>query len=534
MPEETFDNLDLLITRSGEKYHARVTTVSHGEADTDFDLPFSKLELAEALMDFRTPAHGASEAAKAEKFGTALFNAIFSTNRMYSVLRRSMDAADDAGRGLRIRLRLKDVPELSELPWEYLHNPDSSQYYVLSSETPIVRYMEMERRVTPLPVEPPVNILVMIASPSDQVQLDVEAEWERLNVALSGLLEEGLVTLERLPDGRLASLQDALAAGRYNVLHYIGHGEYDKANNRGVLLLENAQGKSHAVEASTLSVMLADHDPMRLAVLNACEGSRTDKETSFGGTAQTLVQQGIPAVIAMQFKVSDIAAVRFAERFYRTVALTYPIDTALTEARKSLLAIGNNIEWGTPVLYMRSPDGRIFTPEEDSQMAEKDNQDKEEKSQSGGQSISIGGNVGGNVSVAGGDIVGGDVKNYTAGDVNTGGGDFIMGEGNTISRTTTTAGTGGAENPFITAQAMLAEKELTSFKEKQSEEAIEQLQSVSGDEDVDQDMVDHFLGILEKYVPDIAEMLINAVTNPGAAVGSGLKTAIRAVRDVRQ
>ena len=54
--------------------------------------------------------------------------------------------------------------------------------------------------------------------------------------------------------------------------------------------------------------MLRDHTSLRLAVLNACEAGRTDPVDPFGGVADTLVRRGIPAVIAMQFEVSDKAA----------------------------------------------------------------------------------------------------------------------------------------------------------------------------------------------------------------------------------
>ena len=62
----------------------------------------------------------------------------------------------------------------------------------------------------------------------------------------------------------------------------------------------------------------------------------------------------------MQFEITDQAAVVFAQEFYSALADNYPVDAALTEARKAIFARGNKIEWGTPVLYMRAPDGRIF------------------------------------------------------------------------------------------------------------------------------------------------------------------------------
>jgi tetratricopeptide (TPR) repeat protein len=99
---------------------------------------------------------------------------------------------------------------------------------------------------------------------------------------------------------------------------------------------------------------------LRVAVLNACEGARSSKQDPFAGSAQTLVQQGIPAVIAMQFEIADDVAQTFAHELYGALADSYPIDAAVTEARKAIFAMGREIEWATPVLYLRAPDGRIF------------------------------------------------------------------------------------------------------------------------------------------------------------------------------
>ena len=65
----------------------------------------------------------------------------------------------------------------------------------------------------------------------------------------------------------------------------------------------------------------------------------------------------------MQFEVTDQAAITFAREFYRAVALGYPVDAAVAEARRAILAQGNELEWGTPVLYLSAPDGRVFDME---------------------------------------------------------------------------------------------------------------------------------------------------------------------------
>ena len=126
-----------------------------------------------------------------------------------------------------------------------------------------------------------------------------------------------------------------------------------------MLILEGSKRRGRPVSGQDLGTLLRDHRPMRLAVLNACEGARTSSTDPFAGTAQSLIQQGVPAVIAMQFEITDEAAITFANAFYGAVAGGYPVDAGLAE-RKAIFAQGNSLEWGTPVLYMRAPDGRIF------------------------------------------------------------------------------------------------------------------------------------------------------------------------------
>ena len=114
------------------------------------------------------------------------------------------------------------------------------------------------------------------------------------------------------------------------------------------------------VSGRSLGTILHDHDPMRLLVLNACEGARTGTEDPFGGVAPELTRRGAPAVVAMQFEITDGAAIQFAREFYLALADGYPVDAAVSAARKAIFAGGNDIEWGTPVLYLRAPSGEVF------------------------------------------------------------------------------------------------------------------------------------------------------------------------------
>ena len=55
------------------------------------------------------------------------------------------------------------------------------------------------------------------------------------------------------------------------------------------------------------------------------------------------------------------AAVEFARSLYEALADGMPVDACVAEARKAIsLSASNTVEWGTPVLHMRSPDGALF------------------------------------------------------------------------------------------------------------------------------------------------------------------------------
>ena len=110
-------------------------------------------------------------------------------------------------------------------------------------------------------------------------------------------------------------------------------------------------------------------------MLNACEGARASLNDPFAGVAQTFYRSGIPAVVAMRMSITDGAAIAFSSAFYEAIANYRPADSALGEARKAMRAKGNHIEWATPSLYLRSPDGRLFQKKQKQSLAPQDHYD---------------------------------------------------------------------------------------------------------------------------------------------------------------
>lgn len=363
-------DFDLLIERAGNAYRAKVVKSPDGEsAYKKFVMPFSEMELENLLLKIGWSKRGvrrvdSPDMDAAKKLGSRLFETVFE-GQAQTLLDSGLVTAREQGAGLRLRLRLTDAPRLANLPWEFLYNAAANNFFGLSQRTPVVRYMDMPGYIQPLKVEPPLRVLVMIASPSNYPELKVDLEWENLHASLLDLEQSGMVRLECLSGATLSTLrrrlQQAQQAGQgYHIFHFIGHGGLDPQTQDGVLLMEDEHGRDHQVSGQALSVLLRNHDQLRLVILNACEGAIGGSDDPFTGTAQSLVQQAIPAVIAMQFEITDEAAVAFSREFYMALAGGSPVDASVAAARIAMFTDGHIMEWGTPVLYLRSPDGQIF------------------------------------------------------------------------------------------------------------------------------------------------------------------------------
>lgn len=358
-------NFDLLITRSGEQYRAYVVDAPGGDADVIFSLPITP----SVLSELQYPASGyrhsqlhtstVATPQRMEEIGQQFYHALFQ-GQVNNVFIASRKEAERSGASLRIRLRFSDdTTELATLPWELLYDPVERRFLSLSESTPILRYLALPYAKPTLLVQPPLRVLAVLSSPRDYAALDIEREWQTIQAAMTELIEQGQVVLERLEKPTLGALQDRLLATDTHILHFVGHGIFDTSNQKGSLLFGDVTGDSQVVSAEELAYLLHNHRSLRLAYLNACEGAIAADNNIFTGVAQTLVQQGVSAAIAMQAAISDVGAIELVRNFYTALAHAYPVDAALTQARVAMAAMQSQ-EWAIPVLFSRSPDNRLF------------------------------------------------------------------------------------------------------------------------------------------------------------------------------
>jgi len=253
-----------------------------------------ELELENYLLKLGRPrratvrAIDSPEGIVAKALGDRLFDVVFSGDIRHC-LRQSVDLARQHGAGLRILLWLKDAPELANYPWEHLYDRSLNWFVALSRETPVVRYLDLPMAIPALKFELPLRILAMISGPTDSPQLDAEREWDLLGKALASLEDRGQVMLERLEDATLETLDRHLQRSECHILHFIGHGAFDRRSDGGVLVLEDRHKRGRWISGEVLGIHLRDYRTLRLVVLNACEGFRGSTQDPFSGVAQSLV-----------------------------------------------------------------------------------------------------------------------------------------------------------------------------------------------------------------------------------------------------
>ncbi len=369
-PTEDYLDFELEIgTGSGRVYPVAVVRSAAGEAREQMQFPLDDLALENHLLTLQNallrsggkPRHILlPEEQSVQDFGLTLFNTLF-VGEIGKCYAYSWREADQQGKGLRVKLRILS-PEMAAIPWEFLYDPGRGEYVCLSRNTPVVRYLELSQPPQPLAVTLPLRILGMIATPTNLPPLDVQREQQRMEKALEPLQQRGLVQLTWLPGQTWREVLRAMQGGPWHIFHFIGHGSFDPLSDEGMIAFADEQGQADLFRATQLARLLADHRSLRLVVLNACESAKSGRHDVFSSAAAKLVGHGIPAVLAMQYTITDAAAIAFSRVFYETLADGVPIDAAVSEARKAVcFEVENTLEWGIPVLFMRSPDGVLFT-----------------------------------------------------------------------------------------------------------------------------------------------------------------------------
>jgi hypothetical protein len=338
-----------------------------------------------------------------EGVGRALFEAFFPPGDVREALRANLNAATaDAPARIALSFGAEDV-DIGAYPWELLYD-ESRGFLFANPRAALIRYVACSLPVPELIVSEDLNLLLVISRPvsrpTDPIRLPplADTESEAITEGLAEPLANGAVHLDPLPAASPARstwelLHDYLTAHTGaqapHILHFDGHGGFgrrcagapagcgllNRAGDtvcggcerqldgpaQGYLAFEAPSKRPHWVSAGELSNLLSMAG-VRLAVLTACKSAVVAGQSVFSGMGPALIRAGVPAVVAMQFSVTDEAARSFTRSFYLALAQYAPLTQAMGRARAILFS--DETAWYRPVLYLRTdaenPDGLLF------------------------------------------------------------------------------------------------------------------------------------------------------------------------------
>ncbi|MEI2579990.1 CHAT domain-containing protein [Scytonema sp. PRP1] len=308
------------------------------------------------------------------ELGKQLTIRLFPPGEISNLFQKAVERAGSEG-GVRLRLVIKDL-KLAQIPWEFCYLPQENEedsydnFLVLNPKYSMVRYESTATSTHPIKKDNQESLRLLAVTANPWKDLDLDVEQEAIEKALDGFSVDG-VTLNWelfIKNPTFEELTSALDK-KPDLFHFAGHGAFTEEDNNsnteefkgmGHLVLLNKEKQPELLPANHLAKQL-QMAGVKVALLGACESGRRDGVSPWTGIAPALMKEGIPAVVAMQYKVRDDDAIVFSKRFYTALASGLSIDEAVSLGRLEMYRQSKErFEWGIPVLYMRSPDGIIF------------------------------------------------------------------------------------------------------------------------------------------------------------------------------
>jgi tetratricopeptide (TPR) repeat protein len=338
-----------------------------------------------AWLEEVLPEVAGGSSARARKLGQEMFNMLMQGSVRDAYRRALPEEGQEpllgGGEPDSLLLRLRLPNNLAHLPWELLYDDDlpgdeARRFLVLTDQLGLVRRPQSEAGAQPPPLEGPISIYAVLASPVDESnkfpEVNTQREQELLTNSLQRLIERRHFRLQTvdLPTDFEPSDQPGMPNQFFeleqlhkkqpcHVLHVLCHGQL-MPNGEGMLLFEGPNRALLPVQASQLRRLFADQ-PARLVLLNACVSAASTSDNPFNSVADNLLKAGVLAVIAMQYEILQDDAAVLTETFYRAIAERASVDAALTAARLAIFQREpGGLGWAIPALFLRGASDQLF------------------------------------------------------------------------------------------------------------------------------------------------------------------------------
>lgn len=296
------------------------------------------------------------------EYGKYLADALFADPKMRLGWQRARTSAQTLGVPLRVRLLIdSSAPELGALYWETLTDSDSNMPLFVGENLLLARYLSSnDWRPVKLRSKSTLEALIVAANPSGLVNyqmapVDVKGELGRVKAVL------GNISVAELPDamGNHASIDMIMSSLRrgYDVLYIVAHGAM--VDGLPFIWLETENGEIARLQGNDFVTRFTElAQPPSLIVLASCESAGKGSGDAFQALGPKLAEAGIPAVLAMQGRISMHTVKMFMPMFFSELSKDGQIDRAVAVARGM---IRRQNDFWMPVLFMRLKNGKIWS-----------------------------------------------------------------------------------------------------------------------------------------------------------------------------
>ena len=221
--------------------------------------------------------------------GVHLFRALFGEK-----IKTFFDTSRKAAQGERMHVQLrfqKEAADLSTLPWEYLYYPDSEtgEGYFLSThvDLELSRYIYRDQTADPIFTEKdPLKILIVVSSPPP-LSINTAPIIDEIH-KLRSYFQNYQIEITTLEKPTVLNLYDTLKEVNPHIVHFIGHGRFDRSKGAGEIALLDSDGtRAFWQEDKTFADIFIQARPVTsLVFLHLCQEVREDLNANFAGLAR--------------------------------------------------------------------------------------------------------------------------------------------------------------------------------------------------------------------------------------------------------
>jgi hypothetical protein len=302
-------------------------------------------------------------AQNATEYGELLTDRLFASPEVRSLFLTSRSAMERSGYNIRLRLLIgPTAPELNAVRWELLIDPETRLRLSTSERILFSRVMlSRDWRLIRLRPKSELRAVVAVSGPTnitsyELAAVDSDGEIDRALHGLAGI--RVISILGREEPATLDRLAEILRDG-VDVLYLVCHG-VSPENMEPAIFLEKQDRTTDIVRGSRLAEIINGlTDPPRLVVLASCNsaGADSSRPSAHAAIAPRLADAGVPAVLAMQGKVTMETVALGMPLFFRELLRDGQIDRAMAVSR---IHTQHRFDNWAPALFLRLKSGRLW------------------------------------------------------------------------------------------------------------------------------------------------------------------------------